>query len=444
MNKNTIAAISTPIGVGGISIIRISGEEALMISSKTCSVDLNNLKPRYMNFVKIKTESFSDIGFFIFFKAPKSFTGEDMVELQVHGGTVVAESILKELIKNGAKLADPGEFTKRAFLNNKLTLDKAEGVIDMINSTTISQAKAGYSLLSGKLYKKTKDIQEKIKFLLAEIEAIIDYPEYDIEEREINEFIKILEKSKKEIKELIDTSAMGMIVKNGINVAIIGKPNVGKSSLLNAMLNYDRAIVTSVEGTTRDTLQESYLFKGININITDTAGIRESSDEVEKIGIERSKNIINQSDIVLFIIDGSEKEIDRSERELYKIIKDKKHIVVQNKMDVSENKIVKDAFLVSAEKDVNISELKELIYKKVVDEKIIESDVLITNQRHLEKLKEAYKSTDEAVKLLKNKTSLDIVAIDIKDAWLNMGEISGEVSNEEIINTIFNKFCLGK
>lgn len=446
MKNTTITAISTPIGVGGISIVRLSGKDALSIALKLTNKKQENIIPRHLHLTKIKTTNFNEQGLMVYFKAPNSYTGEDMVEFQCHGGVVIAKGILDELLNKGATLAEDGEFTKRAFLNGKLTLEKAEGIIDMINAESEAQVRAGYNLLSGELYQKVKTMQNNLTDVLAEMEVAIDYPEHDIEYKTIEKFNNYLLQTKQQIENLLDTVQTGKLVKNGVTVAILGKPNVGKSSLMNALLNYDRAIVTEIAGTTRDTLEESYNYKGVRINLIDTAGVRENtSDKVEQLGIQRTWKTLDYADIILVVLDGSEQLSVEDEKNL-RITENKNRIIVQNKLDKNRAPILNDSnlILVSAQKKQNIDLLKQTIYNKVIDNSILESSVLITNKRHEQALKQAHENILDALSSINNAMSLDLVALDVQNAWKTLGEITGESSTEEIIDAIFTKFCLGK
>ncbi|MGD9901473.1 MAG: tRNA uridine-5-carboxymethylaminomethyl(34) synthesis GTPase MnmE [Spirochaetales bacterium] len=443
MKDKTIVAISTPIGVGGISIVRLSGADALPIALTI--INKNKLIERYMHLVKISTKNFIERGLVVYFKNPNSYTGEDVVEFQCHGGIVIANGIVDELLNNGASLAEEGEFTKRAFLNGKLSLEQAEGVIDMINAESEAQVRAGYNLLNGELYKKVVAMQQGLTDTLAQMEVALDYPEHDIEYKTLEQFNNDLTKVSAQIGELLLTAKTGKLVRNGINVSILGRPNVGKSSLMNALLNYDRAIVTSIAGTTRDTLEESYNYKGIKINLIDTAGIRQSNDEVEKLGIERAYKTLDYADIILAVFDGSE-PLTKEDKENLNLIKNKRHIVVQNKTDLKNISLGLNEKVVgvSSLTKQGINELKETIYSEVIDKNIINSALLITNGRHEEALLKAQQSVREALNSLNNGMSLDVIALDIKAAWDTLGEITGETSNEQIIDAIFSKFCLGK
>ena len=446
MKETTIAAISTPIGIGGISIVRLSGKNALSIALNLTNKKKENIVPRYLYLTKIKTSKFTEQGLIVYFNAPYSYTGEDMVEFQCHGGVVIANGILNELLNSGALLAEDGEFTKRAFLNGKLSLEKAEGIIDMINAESEAAVRAGYHLLSGELYQKVTIMQNNLTNVLAEMEVAIDYPEHDIEYETIEKFSKYLENTKLQIENLLNTVQTGKIVKNGINVAILGRPNVGKSSLMNALLNYDRAIVTEIAGTTRDTLEESYQYKGIKINLIDTAGVRDSAvDKVEQLGIERTYKVVDYADIVLVVLDGSE-ELTEQDKKNISLTQNKNRIIVQNKLDKKQAPLFNDndLVLVSAQQKQNIELLKEKIYNKVVDTNVLESSVLITNKRHEQALIKAKESLQTALDSIVNAMSLDLVALDVVSAWKTLGEITGESSTEEIIDAIFTKFCLGK
>ena len=441
--EKTICAISTPIGVGGISVIRVSGKNSLNIVNNLLDSKLTDVTPRKMYLKKVNTENFNDNAMIVYFKAPFSFTGEDVVEIQCHGGLFITNSILKSLIKNGAVLAENGEFTKRAFLNGKLTLDKAEGVIDMINAESEEQVKAAYNLMSGSLTKEVKKIQDKLTDILAEVEVSLDYPEHDIEYTTTQKFENMVNNLITEINNLINTTETGMIIKNGINVALVGLPNVGKSSLMNALLGYDRAIVTNIAGTTRDTITESYNFNGIKVNLIDTAGIHESENEVEKIGINLAKEQLTKSDLVLFVLDSSRK-ITEEESQLLNSIKNKK-IIVANKCDnKTETFNFNNLIEVSSLKNINIKELKQKIYDEIINKNIIGNSTIITNIRHENALKNAENSLKDSLNSLKNTESYELFSIDLQNAYLFLGEITGDSNKENIIDRIFSKFCLGK
>lgn len=452
MEENkTIVAISTPVGVGGISVIRVSGKEAKTIASKVFSV-FNvkefNIEPRKMYLGDFKAEQFNEKCMMVWFKAPNSYTGEDVVEFQCHGGTVIAKGVLDALINAGAVLAGPGEFTKRAFINGKLTLDEAEGVMDMINAESESEVRAGYNLLKGNLSKEINEVQNTLTKLIAKIEVVLDYPEHDYEEQTAEETETSLEEIRSKLNNILKTSNTGAIVKNGSKVLILGKPNVGKSSLLNAILNYDRAIVTSIKGTTRDILEETYTYKGVKFILTDTAGLRDAEDEVEKIGVEKAKEAINYADVILLVLD-STNQLEPEDKEILDFIDDKNTIVVKNKTDLGNtldlsNFHFKHIVEVSALNKRGVEELKQTIYNMVIDENIINSNLMVTNMRHVEAIKKALNYVDDCVNGINLGVTLDVVSIDLKNLWLALGEITGNNNNEEIINEIFSGFCVGK
>lgn len=440
MDKDTIVALATPQGSGGIGIIRLSGNKSKSIAEKITKNP--NLKPRYAQLIQFNNNSLQDNAILIYFVAPNSYTGEDVVEFQCHGGRYVTDKVIDLCLNNGARLANPGEFTKRAFENGKISLEQAEGIIDIINAETESEAKAGFSLLNGELFKKVDNMQNLLTSKLAEIEVTLDYPEHDIEYETKESIKKSLLSIKQELEKLINTEQTGRIIKDGINVAILGRPNVGKSSILNKLLGYDRAIVTDVAGTTRDTISESIIYKGIKINLIDTAGIRESQDIVEKIGIDKSIQTIDSADIILLILDNSQ-DLTKEDKNNIELVKDKNVIFVSNKSDLNKKLNFDNSILVSAKDNKNIDKIKDEIYNKVVDKKIISQDIILTNKRHIQLVKEAYNNINNALENIDTVT-LDCIALDIKNAWLNLGAITGQVADEKIIDQIFSRFCLGK
>jgi len=438
---DTIVAISTPQGKGGIHIIRVSGNNAIAITQNLIKMDLSKFEDRKLYLVNIKTSEFVDRGLVAVFKNKKSYTGEESVEIQCHGGFEIAKGILSELINYGARLAENGEFTKRAFLNGKISLSGAEGMIDMINSSSSAEIKAGYRLLKGELAKETIKIQEDLQDVLAKINVALDFPEEDIDYTTKKEVEKTLNEIKEKINLLLKSENAGKMISDGIDVAIIGKPNVGKSSILNRLLGYDRAIVTEKAGTTRDTVIGSLSVKGIKINLIDTAGIRESDEEIERIGVEKSRDAIKEADVILRVVDASG-EADIEDEKIKELLNDKVVINILNKIDLGK-KIKETGLELSAKNDDNVKErILELIYEKVVKNNIPENSIILTNERHINALKEAKKSIEDALNNIDKE--LECIEVDIKNAWEKMGEISGTTANEEIINTIFSKFCLGK
>ena len=453
MKEKTICAISTPIGNGGISIVRMSGENSKQILQSITTFETTKMEPRKLYLANIKTQNFNDQALVVWFKAPFSYTGEEMVEIQCHGGVVIANGILHTLIKNGCTLAESGEFTKRAFINGKISLDKAEGIIDMINAQSEQAVKSGFDLLSGKLKDDVKKIQDDLTLCQAQIEVAIDYPEEDVAKSTLEEVKQIVNKNNKKIENLLNTVATGKLVKNGINVLILGKPNAGKSSLLNALLGYDRAIVSSIEGTTRDTVEESFVYHNMNFNLIDTAGIRDADNLVEQIGIERAKANIEKADIILVVLDAS-KSLEEQDQQILRMTQNKNRIVVINKIDSkNEENYIKnikinlksiDFIEISATQKTNLENLKQKIFDNVVDKNMLSSGLVITNTRHADALERAHSSLIDALNEIDNQTPFDLLIMSIKEAWLALGEITGENSNEAIINTIFEKFCVGK
>ena len=443
MKEKTICALATPIGTGGISIIRISGNESLNIAKNffvSKQIDFDNIKPRYLYLGNFLSEEVKDQVLMVYFKAPYSFTGEDVVEFQFHGGQLLAQKILKSILTK-CSLAEPGEFSKRAFLNGKISLDEAEGISELILAESDTQLKAAEILQSGKLTKTVVEMQNKITDLLAEIEANLDYPD-DVEENQLFEKSYILlEYLNCEIEDILENSKNSSLIRSGVNVAIVGKTNVGKSSLLNALLGEERAIVTNIEGTTRDTIKEKIFVDGITINLIDTAGLRESEDIVEKIGIEKTNNEIKNADIVLVVLDLS-RDLTQEEIELLESIKNRPHIIVGNKSDIKNKKFDFDYIEISAKNNENVDEIKKQIIEKTISGKIDFSKLVLTNERHIAILKNAKSKILEALK--KQNVSLDIVAFLLKDIWKELGKISGTTEDEKIIDLVFSKFCLGK
>ena len=436
----TIAAPATPLSYGGIGVIRISGDEALNIVSKFFNKKIkeNSINHGWI----IDNDKKIDEVIVLYFKAPKSYTGEDVIEIQTHGSPVVIKKVLNLLLDSGARLADRGEFTKRAFLNRKMDLTEAEAVLDLINSKTTKSASKNASNLSGALYLEISKMREKIIEILSKITASIDFPE-DVKEVSYNEIINSLVPVKEKIENILKNAKNHNILREGINISVIGRPNVGKSSLFNALLNLERAIVTDIAGTTRDTIKESFEIKGILATLTDTAGIREDEniDKVEQIGIKQAKNSITESDIVLLLFDGIE-GITKDDREIFELAKGKKSILVATKADIQEIKH-ENAISISSKTGYNIDKLKNLIYEALIDFNIDDSE-FTTNQRQQKSLKDALDFINNALFAAQNEELQDLISIDIKSALVSLGEISGEVINDEILNGIFEKFCIGK
>lgn len=455
MLTNTVAAISTGGNNTGINIIRISGDKSKKIIDKIFT-SASKLGHQKIVYGKIKEDDrVLDEVLVSYFKAPNSFTGEDVCEINCHGGRRITLDILELVLKYGAELAEPGEFSKRAFLNGKMDLSKAESIIDMINAKTKLQTKIASEQLSGGLYDVVKKERNKLIELLAQIEVSIDYPEYDYDELKNNEIKERIDEILYNLKKYIDSYDEGKYIKDGINVAILGSTNAGKSSLLNALSNSEKAIVTDIEGTTRDIVEETIVVNDIVLNIFDTAGIRETEDVVEKIGIQRSFEIIDKVDFVIIVIDLvkglTQKDIDLINRVEEK---NKKYIICLNKKDISCENINKIKEQIGSSKNVietsfltkeGIDTLKEKI-SFIFDLGQISNnnDVIIVNQRHKELLERAYESLKKANNEIQTDIGVDIAEIDIKNAAKYLGEIIGEEVTTDIINKIFEKFCLGK
>ena len=388
-----------------------------------------------------------------YFKAPKSYTTENMCEINTHGGNVVIRKILDLCLKNGANLAEPGEFTKRAFLNGRIDLLQAESVIDVINAKSEKEAKTGIKQLEGVLSKKIKEIKQEILDVMVNVDVSIDYPEYDVEDVTNSQISNMLNSVQTKLEILEKSFDNGKLIKEGIKTAIIGKPNAGKSSLLNAILKEDRAIVTEYEGTTRDTIEEFVNIEGVPLKLIDTAGIRDAKDEVEKIGIKKSKEIANDADLVIAIFDSS-KELTKEDLEILNIIKNKKSIVLLNKADLNsvlnENderfkEITENVLKISALNGEGLEKLYALISKMFSLEEInVDNDVIITNLRHKNLISKAIENVKKAKNTVEENMPIDIIAIFIKDILEDLGNITGEIVTDDIINEIFSKFCLGK
>lgn len=454
---STIAAISTAPGNAGIGIIRLSGDDCFKILQKIFKPKnkgkIKGYTIKYGNIVKSENDEIIDEVLVSYFVAPKSYTKENMCEINSHGGIVVENQILEECLKNGAVLAEPGEFTKRAFMNGRIDLSQAEAVIDIINSKTEKEMMVAQRHLEGSLSKKIKDIQGEILNLMADIEASIDYPEYDIEEttnKKINDTLNSVEEKLLKLKNSFEN---GKILKEGIKTAIIGKPNVGKSSLLNLILGENRAIVSDIEGTTRDTIEEYINIKGVPLKIVDTAGIRKTNDEVEKIGVERSINNISDAELIIALFDDS-RTFDDQDQKILDLIEGKKTIILINKIDLGKNLIKENEKLKKFKNNIiEFSTINETgldkLYNKIeeifkLNELDCENTEIITNNRHKQQILYALKDVEKGRESLETHMPVDITAICLKDILEKLAEITGENVSEDIINEIFKKFCLGK
>lgn len=426
-------------------------EKIFIPKNKQKIEDIKGYRIKYGNI--IENEQVIDEVLVSYFKAPKSYTCENMCEINSHGGNFIVKKILELCLKNGAELAEPGEFTKRAFLNGRIDLLQAESVIDVINAKSEREAKTGIKQLEGFLSKEIADIKKDIMDVMVNIEVAIDYPEYDVDDVTINQITDMLEKVENKLLKLEKSFDNGKIIKEGIKTAIIGKPNVGKSSLLNAILKEDRAIVTEYEGTTRDTIEEFVNINGIPLKLVDTAGIRNAKDEVEKIGINKSKEIAEEADLIIAIFD-STKELSKEDLEILEIAKNKKTIVILNKIDlqskIDENnenfkKVSDNIIKISALNNIGIENLYEKISELFnLNEINLDNEVIITNIRHKNLISKSIEGVKKTKETIKNNMPLDIIAIFIKDILSDLANITGEEVGEDIINEIFSKFCLGK
>ena len=455
---DTIAAISTSTGNSGIGIIRVSGDEAIEIVNKIFKSNkegkrLINVKSHTVNYGNIVDgDKVLDQVLVLVMKNPHSYTGEDTVEIDCHGGMLILKKVLDLVIKNGAKSAAPGEFTKRAFLNGRLDLSQAEAVMELINSQNDFALNSSIEQLKGGVSEKIKEIRSDVIYHIAFIESALDDPEHISLDGYDNEISEMINKNISKIKKMIDTFDNGRIMKEGIKTVILGKPNAGKSSLLNRMLGEERAIVTDIEGTTRDTLEENINLNGLSLKIIDTAGIRNTDDKVEQIGVNKAKEIAEGADLIIYVVDGS-KDIDENDKVILEIIKNKKVIVLLNKTDIDRvvdieqlNEIPKDDIIeFSAKAGLGMDELEEKIKDMFYSGEITFNDqVYITNARHKEALENSYNS------LLKVKESVDagmpedFYSIDLMDAYEQLGLIIGESVEDDLVNEIFSKFCMGK
>lgn len=455
---DTIAAIATASGNSGIGIIRVSGDEAIEIVDKifksvNSDKKLVNVKSHTINYGHIvDNDKVIDEVLVSVMNGPHSYTGEDVVEINCHGGMIVIRKILEIVIKNGARTAEPGEFTKRAFLNGRMDLSQAEAVMDVINAKNEFALSSSIEQLNGRVSEKIKSLREKIIYNIAFIESTLDDPEHISIDGYSEKLSKILEEVNGELSRLINNFDNGRIVKEGVKTVILGKPNAGKSSLLNLLLGEERAIVTDIEGTTRDTLEESINLNGVFLNLIDTAGIRDSEDVVEQIGVNKAKELAEKSDLVIFVADAS-KELDENDKEIINLIKDKQAIVLLNKSDlgtiINEKNVSefdnKSVITFSAKTGDGLDELENKIRDLFYEGKVKYNDELyITNARQKESFINAKNSIEEVIKSVENDMPEDFYSIDLMDAYTYLGQIIGESVEDDLVNEIFSKFCMGK
>lgn len=451
MENDTIAAIATSMGRSAVNIIKISGPESISIVSKIFTKDLSKLEPNTINYGFIKEDNeLIDEVLVSLFTSPNSQTGEDIVEINTHGGISVTNKVLELVLSNGARLAEPGEFLKRAFLNGKKDLIEAEAISDLINAKTEEARKMSLKGLSGELSKKIKTLRNKILNIIANIEVNIDYPEYEDAIIYTNELLKTnINEIQSDLEKLVKESEKGTLLNNGINVGIVGKPNVGKSSLLNLLINEDKAIVTDIEGTTRDIVEGNITINGVTLNLIDTAGIRETNNVVEKLGVEKSKDIINKSDLIIALFDIS-RPFTLEDESILSNIKDKKSIIILNKTDlptkIDLNKFTSYSVIkTSVKENIGKEELLGIIKELFSLNEIETGDfTYLSNARQISLIKEALKLCLEIKYQNEQNTPVDLIQIDLQNLWEKLGEITGDAYKDELLDEIFSKFCLGK
>lgn len=444
----TIVAVSTALGQGAISIVRMSGKESINIINKVFKgKDLTKVESHTINYGKIyyKDEYIDEVLVSIF-KAPKTYTKEDVVEINCHGSLFVVDKIMEILVENGARIATPGEFTKRAFLNGRIDLTQAEAVMDVINSQTESSLMVANVAMQGKVYKLISEFREKLLNCIAKVEVNIDYPEYEDEMIVTNEYLKpILENLEKELEDILLKAKTSKYIREGIKTAIIGQPNVGKSSLLNALLREEKAIVTDIAGTTRDIVEGKINVGGLLLNLIDTAGVRETIDAVEKIGVEKTKQVLNEAELIILILDNN-RTLNEVDQELLELTKDKTRIVVINKKDLEKKNFYSgEAIEISLLDEKSTEIIEDAIKNKCKISNINNFDATyIGNVRQISKIKEALNSIKEALIGIDAGFPVDMINVDITSAWNSLGELIGQGNAEELINNLFTNFCLGK
>lgn len=455
---DTIAAIATAPGEGGIGIIRISGEKSLQVAKSIFKSKSGKMIKDYnartlIYGTVVDNEKVIDEVLVAYMKGPNSYTAEDVIEINCHGGFISVKKILELILSKGVRLAEAGEFTKRAFLNGRIDLSQAEAIIDVIKSKTDMAHEVAQSQLEGSLAKKIKDLRMNVTEVLAHLEVSIDFAEEDVEEITYQTLEEKALELRNEIKKLYDTAESGKILRDGLKTVIVGKPNVGKSSLLNSILGENRAIVTDIAGTTRDVIEEFVNIKGIPLKIVDTAGIRETEDVVEKIGVEKSRESFSTADLVIMVLDASRK-LSEEDMEILESLKNKKTIVLLNKMDlepqielekIEEFVNSEDIIKISALKHQGIEELQDKIEAMVYHGSVKNSsNLMITNSRHKDALFKAYESINDAISAIEQRMPYDFIEVDFKNIWDYLGYINGDTVREDLLDTIFANFCIGK
>ncbi len=457
---DTIAAIATAPGEAGIGIVRISGEKSIDIIDKIFrskeGKKLSQYKPRRITYGYIidpdKGEKIDEV-LVSYMKAPNTYTREDIVEINCHGGMISVKKILGLVLKSGARIANPGEFTKRAFLNGRIDLVQAEAIMDLISAKTEKGFDVALNQLEGFLSKEVREIRERLLKMLAHIQVSIDFSEEDIDEITLDNLSENSKEVEKSIRKLLDTSHTGKIIREGLSTVIVGKPNVGKSSLLNALIGESRAIVTDVPGTTRDTIEEHFSVKGIPLRLIDTAGIRETEDIVERMGVERSKELFNLADLIIVMLDASS-DLTEEDLEIMDLIGYRKALIIINKTDLPQKLDVdkvrdiigdKDIIEISILENIGIEKIEEALIDMVYQGEVKAKDsLLVTNIRHKNALERALNSIKDAIKAIEEQLPLDFIEVDIKDTWEALGEITGDAVGEDLLDHIFENFCIGK
>ena len=446
--NDTICAISTTLGVGAISIIRVSGKDAIEKVNNITNIDLTKKQSHTINYAYIKENSeIIDEVLISIMKAPKTFTTEDTIEINCHGGIATTEKVLELLLSQGIRLAEPGEFTKRAFLNGRIDLTESEAINDLINTKTDKARKIVINNLKGTTSNKIKDLREKLVKIITNIEVNIDYPEYkDIEEITTKKIENEIDSIEQDLENIIKNSENSKIITNGINIAIIGRPNVGKSSILNKLIEEDKAIVTNIPGTTRDVVEASFNLNGITLNLIDTAGIRETEDIVEKIGVEKSKKALDNADLVLLILNNNE-ELTKEDKELLEISKIKKRIIVVNKTDLKKKLDIQEENVVYTNtiEETGIEALLNKISEIYKLEQLETNDFYyVSTLEQLNKIKQTRKNIQDIKQGLKDNIPIDMLEIDLREIWQTLGEVIGETYTEELLDNLFKNFCVGK
>ncbi len=445
LEKTTIVALSTPPGMSAIALIRISGDDAITITNKVFDKDILNAKGYSVHYGSIKNgENAIDDVIATIFKGPKSFTGENIVEIACHGSTFIQQSIIELLLQNGATMAQAGEFSKRAFFNGKMDLSQTEAIADLIHSTSSAAHQVAMNQMRGGFSNDLKVLREKLIHFASMIELELDFSEEDVEFADRTELHKLVSEVIEHVNKLAQSFKLGNAIKNGVQTVIVGRPNAGKSTLLNGLLNEERAIVSDIPGTTRDTLEESLTINGLEFKLIDTAGIREAKDTIEKLGIERTFEKINQSAIVVYLYDINSTTAEEVEKDLSTLNQNASIVVIANKADLSQTHVIENAILISALKKEGVEEVKTALYNTVVEEGFNLESTIVTNARHYESLIRTNEDLQKVIDGIDSGLSGDFVAMDIRQALHHLGTITGEISTDELLGNIFANFCIGK